>query len=113
MLGLHVHVHVRRAGGITVCTAGVRRRPRAARARADDSGRTLSRGYAREMMIVASFACVIGAVAAAPAGDRVTSIPGIVDFPKFPVYSGCAPHRCAFRHAFARGSAVFGVAALT
>ena len=32
----------------------------------------------------------LGTASAAPAGDRVTSIPGFVNFPKFPVYSGCA-----------------------
>ena len=43
------------------------------------------------MRYFASFMGLMGAATAAPAGDRVTGIPGIVDFPKFPVYSGCAP----------------------
>lgn len=43
------------------------------------------------MSYVALCVGLVGTAAAAPVGDRVTSIPGIsaADFPKFPIYSGC------------------------
>ena len=43
------------------------------------------------MVRMITFASLLTAAVAAPAGDRVAGIPGIVDFPKFPVYSGCKP----------------------